>query len=196
MPRLWNATIEAHRREVREAILESAMALVAERGMLAVTMSQIAEDAGIARATLYKYFPDVEAVLLAWHEQHVHNHLAQLHELQDQHEAPDERLKAVMRGYARMSFHRQRHSTEELGVLLHRGDTVSAAEQELHGLLRELVADALAGGTVRADMDPDELAVFCLHALSAASSAPTQEAADRIADITMDALRPRGHSAP
>ena len=39
-------------------------------------MSQIAEQTGIGRATLYKYFPDVEAILLAWHERQVTGHLA------------------------------------------------------------------------------------------------------------------------
>src|SRR5918999_351653 len=45
MPKLWTDTIEAHRREVRDAILDTAAALVDERGLLAVTMSQIAEVA-------------------------------------------------------------------------------------------------------------------------------------------------------
>src|SRR5215211_8608574 len=47
MPKLWNETIEAHRAAVRDAILETTWALVAERGLLSVTMSQIAEKAGI-----------------------------------------------------------------------------------------------------------------------------------------------------
>ena len=56
MPKLWDETIDAHRREVRHAILHATGALVAEHGLLSVTMSQIAEQAGIGRATLYKYF--------------------------------------------------------------------------------------------------------------------------------------------
>lgn len=63
MPRLWDDTIEAHRRAVQKAILDNAWALVTEHGLAAVTMSQIAEKTGIGRATLYKYFPDVEAIL-------------------------------------------------------------------------------------------------------------------------------------
>jgi AcrR family transcriptional regulator len=43
--------------EVRDVIVETTAALVAEHGLRAVTMSQIAEDTGIGRATLYKYFP-------------------------------------------------------------------------------------------------------------------------------------------
>jgi AcrR family transcriptional regulator len=59
--------VETHRQEVREAILDATGSLVQSRGLLAVTMSDIAEATGIGRATLYKYFPDVETILSAWH---------------------------------------------------------------------------------------------------------------------------------
>ena len=81
MPKLWTQTIQAHRHEVREAILNRTAALVAEHGLLAVTMSQIAEETGIGRATLYKYFPDVEAILLAWHDRETSGHIARLAEV-------------------------------------------------------------------------------------------------------------------
>ena len=68
MPKLWSETIEAHRRDVRGAILDTTAELVAEHGLLSVTMSQNAEATGIGRATLYKYFSDVEAILVARHE--------------------------------------------------------------------------------------------------------------------------------
>ncbi|XVV06649.1 TetR/AcrR family transcriptional regulator [Actinosynnema sp. CA-248983] len=88
MPRLWNDTIEDHRREVRDAILDATAALVAEKGLLAVTMSQIAEKTGIGRATLYKYFGDVEAILLAWHERQVGVHLNLLAAVRDTARGP------------------------------------------------------------------------------------------------------------
>ena len=100
MPKLWNATIEAHRREVRDAILDAAAALVAEHGLLSVTMSRIAAETGIGRATLYKYFPDVEAVLLAWHDRQVTGHLQYLADVRDQAGDARERLKAVLEAYA------------------------------------------------------------------------------------------------
>jgi AcrR family transcriptional regulator len=67
VPKLWNETIEEHRRAVRDAVLKTTAALVTEQGLRGVTMSRIAEDSGIGRATLYKYFPDVESILAAWH---------------------------------------------------------------------------------------------------------------------------------
>ena len=39
-------------------------------------MSQIAKDTGIGRATLYKYFPDVESILRAWHQRQIDEHLS------------------------------------------------------------------------------------------------------------------------
>src|SRR5262245_15702146 len=92
VPKLWNATIEEHRREVRDAILDATAALVMKHGLASVTMSEIADQAGIGRATLYKYFSDVEAILLAWHERHVAGHLAQLIAVRDRAGAAVDRL--------------------------------------------------------------------------------------------------------
>ena len=67
MPRIWADTIDTHRRQVTDAILDATAELIAEHGPMSVAMSAIAERAGIGRATLYKYFPDVESILVAWH---------------------------------------------------------------------------------------------------------------------------------
>ncbi len=190
MPRLWNETIEAHRRDVREAILDTTWALVSEHGLLSVTMSRIAEETGIGRATLYKYFPGVEAILYAHHERHVTSHLEHLAQLRDQEGDAINRLEAVLQAYARMCHHRARHGTEELGALLHRGEHVADAQQQLVGLFRDLLARVAATGDVRDDVAPDELASFCLHALSAASNLPSEAGIGRLVALTLRALRP------
>jgi len=153
-------------------------------------MSQIAEQTGIGRATLYKYFPDVEAILHAWHERHVTDHLAHLTELKGQDGDAVERLEAVLQAYARICHYRERHGTEELGALLHRGEQVTRAQQQLLDLFRDLLAEVAASGNLRDDVAPDELASYCLHALSAASSLPSEAAVRRLVAVTLAALRP------
>ena len=165
MPRLWNETIEAHCREVRAAILNTTWALVAEHGLTSVTMSRIAEEVGIGRATLYKYFPDVEAILLAWHERQITGHLQHLAEIRDQAGGAGERLEAVLEAYALIQH--KRHATE-LAALLHRGVHVARAQQQLCEMIRDLLAEAARTGEVRDDVAPEELAIYCLHALAAA----------------------------
>ena len=139
MRKLWSETIHEHRRTVRDAILDAAWGLAAEHGPLAVTMSQIAERAGIGRATLYKYFSDVEAVLVAAHERHVAAHLEQLRGLREQGGEPAQQLEAVLTAYAFISYHRSRHGTAELAALVHRGEHVAGAHEALTELFRELL---------------------------------------------------------
>ncbi|HEX8932962.1 MAG TPA: TetR/AcrR family transcriptional regulator [Pseudonocardiaceae bacterium] len=189
MPNLWNETMEAHRVAVRDAILDTTWALVTEHGLTSVTMSQIAEKTGIGRATLYKYFPDVEAILFAWHQRHVTGHLEHLAELRDQAGDAGERLEAVLEAYALISYHREHHGTE-LAALLHRGDQVARAQQQLIDMIRDLLTEVAETGELRDDVAPDELASYCLHALTAASSLPSKAAVRRLVTVTLAGLRP------
>jgi AcrR family transcriptional regulator len=191
VPKLWNETIEAHRRDVRDAILDTTAALAAEHGLLSVTMSQIAEKAGIGRATLYKYFSDVEAILLAWHERQITSHLAHLIEVRDQADDPDQRLEGVLRAYALISHEHHGHHSSELGAFLHRGDHVARAHQQLHDVIRDLLAEGAESGTLRGDVAPDELATYCLHALAAAGSLPSKAAVNRLVTVTLAGLHPQ-----
>lgn len=191
MPKLWNETIETHRHAVREAILEATWSLVTERGPMSVTMSQIAEKTGIGRGTLYKYFPDVESILIAFHEQHVADHLEQLAELRNQPGDAGQRLESVLQAYALISHRRGRRGTEELSTLLHRTDTVARAQQQLIDLFRDLLTEAAKTGHIRDDVASDELASYCLHALTSAGDLPSEAAVRRLVAVTLDGCAPR-----
>jgi AcrR family transcriptional regulator len=190
MPKLWNETIEAHRREVRDAIVETTAALVAEHGLRSVTMSQIAEETGIGRATLYKYFSGVEAILLAWHERQITGHLAYLAEVRDQAADAGERLEAVLEAYALISHQTRAHHDTELASFLHRDGQVARAQQQLRDMLRDLLTEGAETGALRDDVAPDELASYCLHALAAASRLPSKAAVRRLVAVTLAGLRP------
>ncbi|MFE1315654.1 TetR/AcrR family transcriptional regulator [Streptomyces sp. NPDC058755] len=189
MPKLWNETIEEHRRAVRDAVLEVTAALVAEHGLRGVTMSRIAEGTGIGRATLYKYFPDVESIMTAWHERQITGHLQELAALRDRPGSAGERLTAVLDAYASIQLRRRGHDPE-IGAVLHRGEHVAHAEQHLLRFISELLAEGAEAGEVRDDVSPDELAAYCLHALGAAGGLPSQAAARRLVRVTVDGLRP------
>jgi AcrR family transcriptional regulator len=185
VPKLWNDTIEAHRREVRDAILDTTASLITRHGLSSVTMSQLADETGIGRATLYKYFPDVEAVLGAWHERQVASHLAELGKIRDRAGDPVERLEAVLEAFALISH--ERHGSE-LAALLHRGEHVARAHGELARFIRDLVAEGAQAGVLRDDVAPQELATYCLHALTAASSLTSKAAIRRLVKVTLAGL--------
>jgi AcrR family transcriptional regulator len=187
MPKLWNDTIETHRHEVRDAILETTASLVAEHGLRSVTMSQIAEKTGIGRATLYKYFSGVEAILLAWHERHVTAHLEHLDKVRSHAGDARERLESVLVAYALIVHD---YHGNELAALLHQGEHVTHAQQHLRHLLRDLLIEAAQIGQVRDDIAPDELATYCIHALSAAGELPSKIAVHRLITVILAGLQP------
>lgn len=195
MPKLWSETIETHRRDVRDAVITATARLVAAEGPLSVTMSRIAEESGIGRATLYKYFPDVESILLAWHDRQIAEHLERLAHASADAEDVDERLEAVLRAYASIVHESHGHRNSELAALLHRGERVARAERELHEMVGDLLAAAAARGTVRDDVPATELASYCLNALAAAGALPSRAAVRRLVIVTLAGLRP-GAAAP
>lgn len=189
MPKLWNETIESHRRTVRNAILDAASMLVVEHGLRSVTMSRVAENAGIGRATLYKYFQDVEAVVLAWHERQITAHLENLVEVRDQASDPGKRLEGVLEAYALISQGRHVHNDTGLSAVLHRDIHVVRAHQRLRVMIRDLLTEGKEAGVIRDDVSPDELASFCLGALGAAGGLPSKAAVRRLVAVTLTGMR-------
>jgi AcrR family transcriptional regulator len=183
MPKLWTETVETHRREVREAILDATGELVLSRGLLTVSMSDIAEATGIGRATLYKYFPDVEAILNAWHQRQVEAHLAELADIRDGVGDPATRLQTVLRTYAQICRKRRRHGGDELAAVLHRSPRARKLQRQLLDLISGMVAEVAEAGVVRRDLSADEMAGYCVHALGAAGDSASSAAVDRLVDV-------------
>ncbi|KQQ80941.1 TetR/AcrR family transcriptional regulator [Arthrobacter sp. Leaf137] len=192
MPKLWNETIETHRDAVRGAVLDAAARILAGQGASAVTMSGIAQAAGIGRATLYKYFPDVESIMLAWHERQIQAHLNQLVGIRKQTAGAREQLEAVLHAYAFLS--RSGHNEAD-SARLHQGAHAGRAQQHLTDFIAEIIGEGSNAGVFRADVAPDVLAAFCLHALGAAAGLASHEAVTRLVGVTLDALQTPGYPA-
>ncbi|WP_328518820.1 TetR/AcrR family transcriptional regulator [Kribbella sp. NBC_00359] len=176
VPKLWDDSIATHREAVRGAVLDAAAALVAERGVTGVTMSEVAQRAGVGRATLYKYFPDVESVLAAWHERQVGEHLRQLEDIWRR----SGQLSDVLEAYAFICYE---HPQSEPAASLHRSEHVTKAREHLIEFLAGLMTD------VRDDVPPKELAAYCVHALGAGGAVPSKAAVRRLVAVTLTGLR-------
>ena len=187
MPKLWSETIQTHRRAVRDAALDAVASLVAQHGLTSVTMSRVAEQSGIGRATLYKYFPDAQALLAAWHERQIADHLQRLTAIRSRSGTPAERLEAVLEAYAVITHE---HPGTEPATLLHQGDQVHRAQRHLLEFLQDLLTEGAHAGEIRDDVPPEELATYCLHALTAGGRLPSKAAVHRLVTVTLAGLRP------
>lgn len=188
MPKLWKDTVAEHRRDVRSAILDAAWTLAHDRGVRGVTMGLVAEQAGISRATLYKYFHNIDEMLTAAHAAHVAQHLSHLEALRGATTSAGAGLHAVLQGYAQICFHRGASAMSDLHELVHRGDEHRRNSADATVLFTRAVQDAQERAQVRTDLAAEELAAYCIHALDAAGQAATASAVNRLIDLVAESL--------
>jgi AcrR family transcriptional regulator len=189
VPKLWDETIEAHRETVRQATLDVTAGLIAEHGLRSVTMSRIADVSGIGRATLYKYFPDLESILLAWHDRAIHEHLRLLESAREGAASPAGQLPAVLSAYARIVHGSHGRHDAALVAMLHRDQGVAQATRRVRKLMADVLSDAVAAGLVRDDVPTDELAVYCMHAIAGARELNSSASVKRLVEITLAGVR-------
>jgi AcrR family transcriptional regulator len=188
VPRLWTETIQTHRQSVRDAILQTAAALVAKSGLRSVTMSHIAEQAGIGRATLYKYFADVESILSAWHERQIAQHLEHLTKVGDEADTAGERLLFVLEALGLHLYETRGPHNTELAAFLHRDQRLVRAQGHLNDLLQDLLKEGVREGVVRDDVAPNELANYCTNSLAAARTLRSKAALHRLVKVILAGL--------
>lgn len=188
MPRIWAETIDTHRQRVQEAVLDATAEVVAEQGPMSVSMSVIAERAGIGRATLYKYFPDVESILLAWHARDFGEQLERLRALTEAESVGRDDIADFVIAARR---HHPRRGAAVVGPLAHSlagaGDRAGGkVRHEAVVVLADLLARLARDGQVRNDLDPALLAQWLLHSVHA----PADLDDDAVGRLVADSLSP------
>lgn len=157
-PSDWTTLLDAHRAAQRAQILEAALGLLRDRGMAKLTMSALAAKAGIARATLYHYFPDIDAVLSAWVAEEVERSVTAMVDQARAIADPLDRLAYLVRTQAE-TFASQSHrlSVEhfeaETGSPALRG-VVETQMAPLRAALAQIIQEAGDAGALGRMVDP------------------------------------------
>jgi AcrR family transcriptional regulator len=66
MPRITAPTVREHVARQERAILDAAADLFSTKGVAGTDLADIANAVGLARSSLYRYFPDKDHILAAW----------------------------------------------------------------------------------------------------------------------------------
>lgn len=185
MPRIWEATVEDHKDSVRLAIARATAKLVHHRGVTGLSMSAIADEAGISRATLYRYVKDTGEAVVLWRTDQIGRHLQQLQAVAAS-TAPEQRLTAVLERYALNRQHR--HGGHHPGIP-HDGAVLDDAKHAVAGLLGSLITAGATAGSVRTDIPVDELVSYAMAAMEAATRLADRESAQRLARLVEESLR-------
>jgi AcrR family transcriptional regulator len=155
----WQGAVEAHKARYRDRIIDAAVDLAATEGSARITMARLAEKAGIGRATLYKYFPDVEQALLAHVEREIDRCVEVLAEASALPAGTGlERLRTcigALAGYFASRAHQVSWAGLDRAELSAAANSVVTMQMaRLQQPVVEVFAAGVADGSIRAGLDP------------------------------------------
>ncbi|HKO55636.1 MAG TPA: TetR/AcrR family transcriptional regulator [Thermoanaerobaculia bacterium] len=185
-----------------QSIQDAAMRVIARKGMAAATMQDIAEEAGVAKGTIYLYFRDRDELV----EKTFETAINQLHGLIDEAwltgESFDEKLRAILA--AKFAFFRENREFFRLYASLRlpegrpAGTACQAQYRARIDIMAQSLGEAMERGEIRR-MSPRRLAIFIIEGSNALviervmedSSPPEQEDVDLITSVIIDGISMR-----
>jgi AcrR family transcriptional regulator len=153
-----------------------------------VTLEGIARTAGVGIGTLYRHFPTREALVEAVYR----------HELGDLCDAvpglldslpPDEATRAWMDHFIDYVTNKRDMAEALRAVIASGANPYAESRDRLIAAITTLLGAGATAGTLRADIDPNDVLV-AINGVSLAAGKPTQRAqAGRLLDLLLEGLR-------
>ena len=172
----WERARLDHRNRQADAIAGAALSLVLEHGAPALTMAAIATAADISRQTLYRYFPDIDAVLVGVAEL-VASHDDDLEAHVRARPDPTARLDTLLDAVARAAGHHHSGTATLRSTLPPAArDVLTRHETRISDLVAEILRDGVEGGLFRPDLEPTGDAPLVLGLAAAADPADPERA--------------------
>lgn len=195
MPELWADSLEGHRALVRRRLLDAFSALAATTPVDEITLTRVAERAGLARSAVYNYVGSKHDLLLEYTVDAATSWAERL--TREGGGSVPERLQRFV-GATLRTFADDPVAGHEDGSRLAETERerLQGALGPIRGHLRALLAEGLADGSVEGDLE--ELVTFVFATLSgyrrvmATGQHDPAVAAHGVARLLLDGLRPRG----
>jgi AcrR family transcriptional regulator len=181
--------LRADARRNRERILESARAVFAERGADA-QIDDVARQAGVGVGTVYRHFPTKEALLAELLREKFRLFGARAREALQQDGEPFAVIEDLLRRNAETaaSDAAVQHALAGAGERI--WAQANAERQDLLALTADLIARARHAGTIRQDLDANDIAMLMCGLCSTMGAKPGFDWRRHL-DLVIDMLRAR-----
>jgi AcrR family transcriptional regulator len=151
-----------HHGDLRQALLEASLTLIAEEGFGALSLREVARRAGVTHAAPYRHFADKEALLAAVAEQGFLTMTARMKARMAGETTPEGRLGACGVAYVLFAMEHASHFRVMFGPHftqpLHLG--ASEGDTDAFGLLVDSISECQRAGVV-GEGEPRMLALTC-----------------------------------
>ena len=171
-----------------ERVLDSAAALFAERGC-DVSVDEIARQAGVGHATVFRRFPTKDALIAAVVSKQIRELVAFVEGALNEPDA-GEAFRAFV-WHAGELYARDKALFEGFSRCVGMSD-VAEAKAELNALVEQLIERAQGAGALRPDIAADDVSRLVGSAIHGAVDSPDPELWRRYVEVVLDGLRPPG----
>ena len=179
--------LRADARRNRDRILEVAARAFSQDGP-EVTLDAIAKQADVGIGTLYRHFPTREALVDAAYR-------AELSRLCDSVDAllreqpPDQALRTWMELFIDYMATKRGMADALRAVIVSGGNPFSESRARLTAAITTLLHAGVDAGTLRSDVEPDDVLVGLSGVSLATTDTDRRKQAERLLDLLMDGLR-------
>lgn len=179
--------LRADARRNRDRLVQAATRVLAD-GSGAVSLEAIAREAGVGIGTLYRHFPTRDALIEAIYASELDALLDDAESLRRQLPA-DQALREWMTRHAQFAATKHGMLDALRAGLSGSGPSPSRTRQRVTEAVDLLLRGGVEDGSLRADVEPDDVAVMLLGVflVTARTGSPGQEG--RLHDLMLDALR-------
>ncbi|MEV0969678.1 TetR/AcrR family transcriptional regulator [Microtetraspora glauca] len=189
MPATGPRPLRADARRNRDRLLDSAVRAFSQEGP-DVTLDAIAKDAGVGIGTLYRHFPTREALVEATYRNELERLCDAAADLLDTL-PPDRAIRAWMDRFVDYMTTKRGMSDALRAVISSGGNPFAHSRDRMVAAVTALLGAGAAAGTVRSDIDPEDLLTMLSGVPLTAGEPARRDQARRLLDLLMDGLRYR-----
>ena len=171
----------------RDRLLEVASAAFARDG-IDTSLEGIAKDAGVGVGTLYRHFPNRDALMEAVYRRNLDTLIADADELAAT-KPPVEALEEFMQRFVAYVASKKGLAMHLKSVLSADNELFVSSQQRVNEAIGKLVDAAVACGGIRADVDPQDIFRALAGVCMTTDMSVSQEQPCRISKLLMDGLK-------
>jgi len=152
---------ETKKRELREAIYETAMALFLQKGFDNVTVEDITHQIEIAKGTFFNYFPNKESILLYFMRRHLEEVKDQIPRVIKEAKTTQQKLHCLFSILAKMVVTNEPLVKwvllESLRLRVYKKEKKEVSRKILQNVV-EIIREGQESGEIKKNMNPEKIA--------------------------------------
>ena len=161
----WNSAVTNYKSNQQARIIDTLAESILEDGLVGLNMTKLARSSGLARQTLYNYFPDIESALISYVNTKSMYLDTRIRELLSIIDDPSEQLDAFVGGLVMTLPDQAPFSVLEMSLGERRNTDIRSPVKLISSLLSEILQEGVQYGIFRKEVLQENFSISLVRML-------------------------------